>query len=274
MRAPEKLRFGRQQLIYDRFSLSRTEPVPHRTVLCQKPSQDIASQRRSPEPAPFRSQMSPVAATFKGPIGRPGRLLEREGHVLNRKKLYRLYREEKLMVRRRRGRKRALGTRAPMTLPGAINQRWSLDFVADALSDGRRFRILCVVDDFSRECLATVVDTSLGGVRVVRELDRLTAERALPRMVVSDNGTELTSCAVLRWATGRLEWHYIEPRQAGAERFRRIVQQPVAGRVPQRARFPHPGRGARDHRSVALRLQSPATTQQPRRIDTNRVRHA
>ena len=68
----------------------------------------------------------------------------------------------KLMVRRRRGRKRTLGTRAPMTLPGAINQRWSLDFVADALSDGRRFRILCVVDDFSRECLATVVDTSLG----------------------------------------------------------------------------------------------------------------
>jgi putative transposase len=66
-----------------------------------------------------------------------------------------------------------------MTLPGAINQRWSLDFVADALSDGRRFRILCVVDDFSRECLAAVVDTSLGGLRVVRELDRLAAERAL-----------------------------------------------------------------------------------------------
>jgi putative transposase len=93
---------------------------------------------------------------------RLGWLLEREGHVMNRKKLYRLYREEKLMVRRRRGRKRTLGTRVPMTLPGAINQRWSLDFVANALSDGRRFRILCVVDDFSRECLATVVDTSLG----------------------------------------------------------------------------------------------------------------
>jgi putative transposase len=124
---------------------------------------------------------------------------------MNRKKLYRLYREEK------RGRKRALGTRTPMTLPGAIDQRWSLDFVADALSDGRRFRILCVVDDFSRECLATVVDTSLGGMRVVRELDLLTAERALPRMVVSDNGTEITSCTVLRWATGRLEWHSIEP---------------------------------------------------------------
>ena len=115
------------------------------------------------------------------------------------------------MVRRRRGRKRALGTRAPMTLPSAINQRWSLDFVSDSLSDGRRFRILCVVDDFSRECLAAVVDTSLGGVRVVRELERLTIERALPETVVSDNGTELTSGAVLRWATRRVAWHYIEP---------------------------------------------------------------
>ena len=142
---------------------------------------------------------------------RLGLLLARQGIRINRKKLYRLYHEERLMVRRRRGRKRALGTRAPMTLPNAINQRWSLDFVSDALSDGRRFRILCIVDDFSRECLATVVDTSLGGVRVVRELEQLAFERRTPRVIVSDNGTELTSCAVLRWATGRLDWHYIEP---------------------------------------------------------------
>ncbi len=85
---------------------------------------------------------------------------------MNQKKLYRLYREEKLMVRRRGGRKRAVGTRAPMESPHTINQRWSLDVVSDTLSDGRRFRILCVVDDFSGECLATVVDTSLSGVRV------------------------------------------------------------------------------------------------------------
>ena len=111
-----------------------------------------------------------------------GWMLQREGHAMNHKKLYRLYREEQLMVRRRRGRKRALGTRAPMTLPEAINQRWSLDFVSDALSDGRRFRILCIVDDFSRECLATMVDTSLGGVRVVRELEQLGFERNTPRV--------------------------------------------------------------------------------------------
>ena len=124
---------------------------------------------------------------------------------MNQKKHYRLYRAEKLMVRRRAGRKRALGTRAPMALPLTINQRWSLDFVSDTLSDGRRFRILCVVDDFSRECLATVVDTSLSGVRVVRELDRLTHERATSKIIVSDNGTELTSVAVLRWAIDRLQ---------------------------------------------------------------------
>jgi putative transposase len=96
-------------------------------------------------------------------------------------------------------------------LPRAINQRWSIDFVSDTLADGRRFRILCVIDDFSRECLATVVDTSLNGVRVVRELDRLTRERATPTVIVSDNGTELTSVAVLKWATDRLAWHYIQP---------------------------------------------------------------
>ena len=130
---------------------------------------------------------------------------------MNRKKLYRLYRAEKLMVRRRGGRKRALGTRAPMELPHAINQRWSLDFVSDTLSDGRRFRILAIVDDFSRECLSMVVDTSLGGMRVVRELERLTLDRAVPAIIVSDNGTELTSGAVLRWAIDRVAWHYIQP---------------------------------------------------------------
>lgn len=130
---------------------------------------------------------------------------------MNRKKLYRLYREEKLMVRRRGGRKRALGTRAPMVLPRTINQRWSLDFVSDTLSDGRRFRILAVVDDFSRECLTMVVDTSLGGVRVVRELERLALARSTPQIMVSDNGTELTSGAVLRWAIDRVAWHYIQP---------------------------------------------------------------
>jgi putative transposase len=139
-------------------------------------------------------------------------LLKREGYVINHKKLFRLYREEKLAVRRRGGRKRAMGTRAPMLVPLAPNQRWSLDFVSDQLTCGRRFRILTVVDDCTRECLALVVDTSLSGVRVARELDRLMIERGKPWMIVSDNGSELTSNAILTWADrSRVEWHYIAP---------------------------------------------------------------
>jgi putative transposase len=125
-------------------------------------------------------------------------LLEREGIMMNWKKLYRLYREEKLTVRKRGGRKRALGTRRPMALPQDANQRWSLDFVSDALNDGRRFRVLCVIDDFSRECLATIVDNSLSGERVTRELDRIAQARGYPCMMVSDNGTEFTSNAILK----------------------------------------------------------------------------
>jgi putative transposase len=140
-------------------------------------------------------------------------LLGRDGVRLNHKRLFRLYREEKLGVRKRGGRKRALGMRSPMALPEAANQRWSLDFVSDALSNGRRFRVLAVVDDFTRECLGLVADTSLSGLRVGRELDRIVERRGCrPGMIVSDNGTELTSHAILRWQEGRgVLWHYIAP---------------------------------------------------------------
>lgn len=139
-------------------------------------------------------------------------MLERQGIHMNQKKLRRLYREEKLQVRKRGGRKRALGTRRPMVVPSRANERWSLDFVSDAFTDGRRFRVLAVVDDFSRECLALVADTSLSGLRMTRELDAIVKQRGKPRTIVSDNGTEMTSMAVLKWCqkTG-IEWHYIAP---------------------------------------------------------------
>lgn len=114
----------------------------------------------------------------------------------------RLYREEKLTVRKRGGRKRGLGTRRPLALPSRPNERWSLDFVSDAFTDGRRFRVLAVVDDFTRECLALVADASLSGVRLARALDAIIARRrGKPRIVVSDNGTEMTSMAVCRQPT-------------------------------------------------------------------------
>ena len=139
-------------------------------------------------------------------------LLRRDGIAINRKKTQRLYREEGLTVRRRKGRKRAVGARAPAPVIELPNQRWSLDFVHDQLASGRRFRILNVVDDVTRECLAAVHDTSICGKRVVRELTDLIAMRGKPGMIVSDNGTELTSNAVLEWCgTAKIDWHYTAP---------------------------------------------------------------
>src|SRR5262245_43232760 len=108
-------------------------------------------------------------------------LLRREGWHMNHKRFRRLYREEKLQVRQRGARKRALGVRAPLALPNGPNERWSLDFVSDCFSDGRRFRILAIVDDFTRESLALIPDSSLSGARVARELDALIARRGRPR---------------------------------------------------------------------------------------------
>ena len=130
-------------------------------------------------------------------------LLRREGHAVNKSRVQRLYREERLMVGRRGGRKRALGTRRPIETPTAANQRWSLDLVSDQFTDGRRFRILEVYDDCTRECLALVADTSISGRRVTRALDAIIGWRGRSVTIVSDNGTELMSNAILEWADQR-----------------------------------------------------------------------
>jgi len=168
---------------------------------------------RRPDDGAVRTRLRELAASRRRfGYRRLQILLQREGTHMNHKRLRRLYAEERLQVRRRGGRKRALGTRVPMTIPQGPNQRWSLDFVSDALGDGRRFRILTVVDDYSRECLCLVTDTSLSGMRVARELDLVIARRGRPAGIVSDNGTELTSMAILRWGQEtRVEWHYIAP---------------------------------------------------------------
>ena len=99
-----------------------------------------------------------------------------------------------------------------MLVPDRANARWGLDFVSDTFTDGRRFRVLAVVDDYTRDCLGLIADTSLSGLRVVRELDAIIRWRGRPATIVSDNGTELTSRAVLRWCQQTdVEWHYIAP---------------------------------------------------------------
>ena len=126
-------------------------------------------------------------------------LLRQQGEPSGINRIYRLYREEGLTVRRRRVRRRAVGARVPILIEAKVNARWSLDFVHDQFACGRRFRILNVVDDVTRECLAAVPDTSISGKRVARELSTLLQRRGKPGMIVSDHGTELTSNAILAW---------------------------------------------------------------------------
>ncbi|NTJ12037.1 IS3 family transposase [Rhizobium lusitanum] len=139
-------------------------------------------------------------------------LLRRDGEPSGVNRIYRLYREEGLSVRKRKARRRAVGTRAPILVEAKANARWSLDFVHDQFACGRRFRVLNVVDDVTRECLAAIPDTSISGRRVARELTTLIERRGKPGMIVSDNGTELTSNAILAWSKDhKIEWHYIAP---------------------------------------------------------------
>jgi transposase InsO family protein len=123
-----------------------------------------------------------------------------------------LYREEGLAVRKRKSRRKAVGTRCPILVEALANARWSVDIVHDQLACGRRFRILNIVDDVTRECLGAIADTSISGVRVERELTTIVATRGKPKMIVSDHGTELTSNAILSWSKNNgVEWHYIAP---------------------------------------------------------------
>lgn len=139
-------------------------------------------------------------------------LLKREGMKVNHKKVFRLYKLSGLKVLKRGGRKRALGIRAVSLTLNEMNERWSLDFVHDALYNGRRIRLMTVVDDYTRECLKIVVDTSLSGIRVKRELEQLIEERGKPKSILSDNGTEFTSNAILQWSEERqVNWQYIQP---------------------------------------------------------------
>lgn len=168
-------------------------------------------RERPPDNPEIRLEMNKIAERRRRfGYRRIGVLLERVGMVMNEKKLYRIYREEGLSVRRRRGRKRARGSRTPM--PMQPNHRWSLDFLSDTFGACRKFRILAVNDDFCRENLALTADTSISGARVARELDALLRIYGRPSCIVSDNGTEFTSKAILKWANENgVEWHYIDP---------------------------------------------------------------
>ena len=139
-------------------------------------------------------------------------LLRREGHLINHKRTERLYREEGLSLRLKKRRKRISHLRVVMDRPERINQHWSMDFVSDSLYNGRRFRVLTVVDDLSRECPVLEVDHSLTGQRVTRVLDRIALTRGLPEVITVDNGPEFISKALDLWAyENSVKLRFIQP---------------------------------------------------------------
>lgn len=126
-------------------------------------------------------------------------MLQREGEEINHKRVYRIYCEEKLQVRKRK-RKKIRVFRKPLEPVTRPNQRWSMDFVADSIAGGRRYRTLNVIDEFTRECLAIDVAFSLPGVRVASVLDQLVWLHGKPEKIVVDNGPEFTGSAMLKWS--------------------------------------------------------------------------
>jgi putative transposase len=146
-------------------------------------------------------------------------LLRIEGLGRNRKRTYRLYREEGLQVRTKR-RKKLTRPRIPMIVPSQANERWSLDFVSDQLAYGQRLRVLNVVDDFTRQCVLQIVDFSISGERVARALNELNQSRPLPLTLVCDNGPEFTSKAMFFWARDRrIKRHFIQPEKPTQNAF-------------------------------------------------------
>jgi putative transposase len=127
-------------------------------------------------------------------------LLRREGWTVNAKRIYRLYAEEGLQVRTKKRQKRAAQTRVRLASPLRANQRWSMDFVSDRLTDGRWFRILTIVDQYTRECLCAYADRSQTGSKVVEHVDRLVALRGAPESITTDNGGEFAGQAMDAWA--------------------------------------------------------------------------
>lgn len=147
-------------------------------------------------------------------------LLAREGVQANHKLVYRLYRLEGLMVRRKRRKRLVRGPRISIKAPQRRNERWSMDFVSDCIAGGRSIRALTLVDDYSRECLAIEVDTSLGGMRVRRALEQVIAERGRPEAIVLDNGPEFRGRMLAAWSEQRgVRLEFIEPGKPSQNAF-------------------------------------------------------
>jgi len=201
----------REAVSFLRASYSVSERRACRSIGNDRSSCRYRKRRREPSDLIERIQ---VLAASKPRYGyrRLALLLRREGHRVNVKRVHRLYRQLGLSVQRRKRKRAAAQARRPSTFPIRANERWSMDFVADSMSDGRAIRLLTIVDDFTRESVAIEVGASLTGQHVAAVLERLRFSRGLPDRIVVDNGTEFTSKAVDHWAWSRgVDLHFIRP---------------------------------------------------------------
>ena len=181
-------------------------------------------------------------------------LLKREGWQVNAKRIYRLYLEEGLIVRTQKRKERAQRQRVPLGQAVRPNQKWSMDFVAQRLPDGRWIRVLTVVDQYTRECLTLFADNALSGEKVAAALDKIVILRSTPESITVDNGTEFASKAMDLWAYKNCASGLHPAWQAGRERLYRIVQRQAAGRVPERGDLLPPGRRSSQAASLAAGL--------------------
>jgi putative transposase len=177
---------------------------------------------RRPSDDEFRQKLRAIAMRRPGfGYRRLGYFLRKEdGLRFNHKRLLRLYRSEGLGLPRKRPRKRLWQRPRPLVPAIRPNERWSIDFVADQLGSGRRFRVFTIMDDYTRQWPITIVDTSIGGTRLVRAFEELAKTRPLPKTLVCDNGTEFTSGAFLSWAETRgIELRFIQPGKPNQNAF-------------------------------------------------------
>jgi len=153
----------------------------------------------APKDALLRARLIELASKHKA-LGYPmlHGMLKSEGLVVNMKQTYRVYSEERLQLRQRK-RKKLDRPRMPLVVPVGVDIRWSMDFVSDQLSNGRRFRVLNVKDDYSKELVGQLVAFSITGAQVARFLNVLIEQRSAPDQITCDNGTEFTSKAMFFW---------------------------------------------------------------------------
>ena len=192
----EVIRYG-----IEKYSISER----HACRATQIPRSTIRYERRAPGDEGLRQRLKELAMQRRR-FGSPRLtvLLKREGHFVNHKKVERIYREENLQIKKRKKRRQTAALRVVIPPPTKPNERWSIDFVSDSIFDGRKFRCLTIVDDFTRESPHIVADTSIPGHRVAQVLDGLGGARGgLPPTIVCDNGPEFTGMAMDRWANAR-----------------------------------------------------------------------